>query len=358
MSMLRHLKNPKSQIPNPKKDMGFGIWGLGFGVWGFGILFLLPLVALADDAGTTFELVQTIQLKGKAGKLDHLALDAKRERLFLANTSNGTLDVVDLKDGKLHKQVTGQTGIQGVAYAADLDKVFVGLGSGGLCNVFDGEAYKPLKTIKFTDDADNVRYDPASHLVFVAHAEKALGVIDAKSYAVKTDLNLPGAAEGFQIAPGKPRLFMVLPMPSQVSVIDVEKLEIIENYPLKLAGNGHPLALDEANKRVFIGCRTEPKVVVMDSETGKEIVAIDIPQEVDDLYYDAKRKRLYATCGEGFIAVIKQKDANTYEVVEKAPTAKGAKTAMYDAAAGKLYVAVPRQVGKAGPEIRVYRVKD
>src|SRR5438874_13351626 len=103
------------------------------------------MAGLAPAAEPSLELVQTIVLKGKAGKLDHLALDAKRDRLFLANTNNGTLDVIDLKAGKLLKQVTGQPGIQGVAYAADLDRIFVGLGSGGLCNVFDGGDYPPLK---------------------------------------------------------------------------------------------------------------------------------------------------------------------------------------------------------------------
>ena len=122
----------------------------------------------AHAADPSLELVQTIVLKGKGGKLDHLALDAKRERLFLANTANGTLDIVDLKAGKLLKQVPGQTGIQGIAYASDLDRVFVGLGGGGLCNVFSGGEYKPLKTIKLSGDADNTRYDPATHLTFVS----------------------------------------------------------------------------------------------------------------------------------------------------------------------------------------------
>src|SRR5437868_650165 len=158
------------------------------------VLFALAGIAPAAEP---LELVQTITLKGKAGKLDHLALDAKRDRLFLADTSNGTLDVVDLKAGKLLKQVAGQSGIQGVAYAADLDRVFVGLGTGGYCNVFDGADYKPLKTIKFADDADNVQYDPMRSLTFVAHAEKALGVVDAKTFAVKPDIKLAGAAEGF-----------------------------------------------------------------------------------------------------------------------------------------------------------------
>src|SRR5947209_8294025 len=133
-----------------------------------GVSTLAGFLLAGPAPAASLELVQTIQLKGKAGKLDHLALDAKRDRLFLANTSNGTLDVIDLKAGKLLKQVVGQPGIQGVAYAPDIDRVFVGLGTGGLCNVFDGADYKPLKTIKFFDDADNVRYDPARRLTFVA----------------------------------------------------------------------------------------------------------------------------------------------------------------------------------------------
>jgi hypothetical protein len=304
------------------------------------------------------ELVQTIVLKGKAGKLDHLTLDSKRDRLFLANTVNGTLDVVDLKAGKLLKQVAGQSGIQGVAYAADLDRVFVGLGTGGYCNVFDGSNYRPLKTVKFEDDADNVKYDPVRGVVYVAHAEKALGVVDAKTFAVKADITLPGTAEGLQSSTKDPRRFVALPSPSEVIVVDADKKEVVGNYPVKLAGGGHPIALDEANKRIFVGCRKEPMVVVLDAETGREITGVPIPDGVDDLFYDAKRKRLYASCADGFIAVLRQVDADRYEPAGKLETTKGAKTCYLDQESGRLFLAVPRQPGKPGPEIRVYRVRD
>jgi hypothetical protein len=324
------------------------------------ILVLLFFVgpARTADAGSSLELVQTIVLKGKAGGLDHLALDGKRDRLFLANTVNGTLDVVDLKAGKLLKQVSGQTNIHGVSYAADLDRVFVGLGSGGLCNVFDGADYKPLKTVKFFDDADNVRYDPAGRQVFVAHAEKALGVMDAQTFAVKGDIKLPGSAEGFQIVPGKPRLYLCIPSPSLLVTIDTDKREITGTYPVKMAANGHPVALDVANHRIFLGCRQPPMVVVMDGESGKEITNFAVPQNIDDLYFDSKRKRLYASCGEGFIAVIRQNDADHYDVTEKVPTVRQAKTSYYDPESSRLFLGVPRQSGKEGPEIRVYKVRD
>jgi DNA-binding beta-propeller fold protein YncE len=322
------------------------------------VLSLFALAGLSPAAEpSALDLVQTIVLKGKSGKLDHLALDAKRDRLFLANTTNGTLDVVDLKAGKLLKQIPGQSGIQGVAYAADLDRVFVGLGSGGLCNIFDGADYKPLKTIKFPD-TDNVRYDPARSQVYVAHAEKSLGVVDAKTYAVKADIKLPGAAEGFQVMPNQPRLFLIIPSPSQLVVIDPDKREVIATHPITKATNGHPIAIDDANHRLFVGCRKEPMVVVMDTETGKEIAGIPIPDGVDDMFYDAKRKRLYASCGDGLVAVIRQLDADRYELAERMSTAKQAKTSLYDADSNRLFVAVPRQEGKPGPEIRVYRVRD
>lgn len=314
---------------------------------------VLALAAPAAD----LELVQTIPLKGKPGGLDHLAIDAEGQRLFVANKANNTLDIVDLKAGKLLEQKPNQTAIQGIAYAPDLNRIYVGLGSNGLCNVFDGKTYKILKTIKFKDDADNVRYNPNTHLVYVAHAEKALGVIDAKSLNLKTDIKLPAAAEAFQMEKSRPRLYLVTPSPSQLVVIDTDKNTVMNTHPIKKAANGHPVALDEAKHRVYVGCRKEPMIVVMDTETGQEIGGVPIPDGVDDLFLDAQRKRLYASCGEGFLVVLKQTEAGQLEVLEKIPTAKGAKTCLFAPQLNRLYLAVPRQEGKDGPEVRVYQVK-
>src|SRR5262249_53048102 len=146
---------------------------------------LAALLLAAPAPAAELELVKTLQGKGKAGNLDHLAVDVKGERLFLANKANDTLDVFNLKTGELVTQKAGQTAIQGVAYAPESNLIFVGLGSNGLCNVIDGADYKIKKTVKFKDDADNVRYNPKTNLVYVAHAENALGVIDGKSFVLK-----------------------------------------------------------------------------------------------------------------------------------------------------------------------------
>jgi DNA-binding beta-propeller fold protein YncE len=324
------------------------------------VLILLPFVCLspgsAAAAPPSLERIQTIDLKGKPGKLDHLIVDGKSGRLFQANKVNNTLDVVDLKAGKLVKQITGQAGIQGLAYASDLERLYVGLGTGGYCNVFDGKSYKLLKTIKFMDDADNVRYDPRTHQVYVAHAEKGLGVIDGASLDLKGDISLPGSAESFQLEMGRPRLYMNVP-PSQVVLIDTDKNEVVKSYPLNLAAANYPLALDEANHRLFIGCRKKSMVVVMDSESGTEITAVPIPSDTDDLFYDVSRKRIYVSCGEGYLAVLKQVDPDHYELLEKVPTIKDARTSYFEPETGRLYLAVPRQSGKDGPEIWVYQAR-
>jgi DNA-binding beta-propeller fold protein YncE len=321
-------------------------------------LVVLAVLALSGVAPAgELELVKTIDLKGKPGVLDHVAIDAKRDRLLVANKANNTLDVVDLKAGTLIRQVLNQTAIQGVAYAADLDRVIVGLGTNGLCNVLNGEDYKAMKTIKFADDCDNVIYNPKTQTVYVAHAEKALGVISVKTNSLKTDIKLPSAAEGFDVEMKRPRLYLATPEPCQLVVIDTAKNEVTNVYPVKKSDGAHPLALDEANHRVYLGCRKEPMVVVIDTETGKEVGSAPIPDGVDDLFFDAGRKKLYASCGDGFLAVLKVVDADHIELLEKVPTVKGARTCLQVPETGMLYLAVPRQEGKDGPEIRVYKVK-
>jgi DNA-binding beta-propeller fold protein YncE len=319
-----------------------------------GLLLMLATGSATAEEPTTLKLLQTIQLKGAAGRLDHMAIDSKHGRLFVANLSNNSLDIVDLKAGKLIKQVPDQKKIQGIAYAADLDRIYVGNGIGGECNVFDGTDYSLLKSITLPG-ADNVRYLPSRHLVYVGHAEKALTAIDAQTYEVKAEMKLPGRPEGLQVESKRPRLYMNTVDPTALVVVDTDKNEVLHRYPVKLADRAYPLAVDEANHRLFLGLRKKPSMVVMDSETGEEVTSVSIPEDIDDLFYDAKNKRLYASCGVGALAVVRQRDADHYEPLETIPTVKLARTCFFDPAGERLYLGVPRQEGEEGPTIRVYQ---
>src|SRR5262249_34403126 len=156
---------------------------------------LTPSVTAADPP--PLERVQTIALKGPAGGLDHLAVDTKRGRLFVANTVNGTLDIVDLRAGKLLKQVPGQGRIRGIDSSPEVDRVFVGNGTGGVCNTFDGDTYELVKSVPLGDDADNVRYNPRTRRIYVVHADAELSVIDAGDYTLRSPIALPKGLGAF-----------------------------------------------------------------------------------------------------------------------------------------------------------------
>jgi DNA-binding beta-propeller fold protein YncE len=303
------------------------------------------------------ERIAIISLRGPVGGLDHLSLDAKRGRLFVANTINGSLDVVDLNAGKLLKQVAGQTRIRGVDYSPDLDRIFVGNGTGGVCNVFDGEDYRLLKNLPFGNDADNVRYSPKTRRVYVVHADCELSVFDAENYVVREPIPLVKSLGALKIESSRPRMY-VNAKAGFVMAIDVDKDQVVGRFPVAPAGVNASLAIDEPNRRLFVGCRREPTLVVMDSDGGKTVASLPIPGDVDDLWFDAKRKRIYASCGDGAIAVIGQDDANHYTLVANIPTVKAARTSFFDALGGRLYVAVPRHVERPDqmdPEVWIYQ---
>ena len=185
----------------------------------------------------------------------------------------------------------------------------------------------------------------------------SVSIIDTATDKVVSTMKIGQKPRGIAISPDGKRLYISDQTANALRVIDTDKNEVVGRYPVKQAGNFHPVVIDEPNHRLFVGCRKAPMLVVLDSESGKELAGIPIPGEIDDLYLDSARKRLYACCGEGYLAVIKQQDADRYEVQEKIPTAKGAKTCFFDADSGRLYLAVPRQEGKEGPEIRVYQAR-
>lgn len=319
------------------------------------LLLLLPVTlavsGTAVRAADPLTLTATLASPGVAGKLDHLAVDEKGERLFLANKPNNTLDIFDLKAGKLVKQIADQGKVSGVCYAAELDLIYVGNGA-GTCNAFDGKDYKQVFSAK-APGADNVHYHAGRKAVYVAHGT-SLTELDAKTGEIKGTVKLPGSAHGFSIDEAAGKVFVVLTKPSLIAVVDVAKREVTDKFPLAL-GDGSPIDRDPATNTLFVGCpKGKPAVVAVDAKTGKELYAAEIPAGIDDLHFDAKRNRLYASCSDGNLAVLEKK-ADKFEVTSKLKTPNDSRTCVF--ARGRLFLGVPKQDGAAGPEVRVYEPK-
>jgi hypothetical protein len=299
-------------------------------------------------------LVQTIPLKGAIGNLDHLAVDARGGRLFVANKANNTLDVVDLKAGTLVKQIPNQTKVSGVAYAGDLDRIFVGNG-GGVCNGIDGKEYQTVFSTP-AEKADNVYYYSGNKMVYVAHGD-TVSVLDALTGAIKARIATGGKTEEFRVDKQANKLFINLRGPSVVAVIDLGKNEVVDRFKLTKTETNGPLAYDDKVGLLFVGCGGKaPMILVVDARTGRELASVVIPAGIDNLHHDSKRNRLYASCGDGVVAVVEKK-GDRYESIAKVKTSKKAKTSAYHAGSGRLYVAVPRVEGAEAPQVLVYEAR-
>lgn len=320
--------------------------------WG---IFLSTVAAWAQDKAP-LELAQTIPMEGVQGKIDHLSVDVKGKRLFVATTGNNSVQVIDLTQGKVVHKIEGLPEPQGLAFLPDLNRLAVAHGKDGSCRIFDGDSFKLLKSVDFKEDGDNVRYDAASKRIYVAHESGGLGIVDAEKMEKVGDIKLEGHPEAFQLEKNGKRIFVNVPDAKHIAVVDREKAAVVAKWPLEKLEANYPMALDEANHRIFIGCRKPSKVLVLDTETGKEVAVLTISRDTDDLFYDAPSRRIYLTAGEGFIDTIDQKDADHYKRIWAQTTPPGARTSLYVPDLGTLYVAVPGKDNQKA-EVRAYKPK-
>ncbi len=318
-------------------------------------LALLTISAHAQDA-TPLRLVQTIPLPHVEGRIDHLAVDLQGQRLFVAALGNNTLEILDLKAGIHLHTITGLHEPQGVAFIPESNTIFVTNGKTGMCDMFDGTSFQQRSAVRFSDDADNLRYDAATHTLYVGYSAGALGLIDTASKQHVGDIKLAGHPEAFQLEQAGPRIFVNIPPAHHIAVVDRDKRAVLTTWPLQGAAANFPLALDETNHRLFVGVRTPPMLMIVDTESGKEIARMKSVGDADDLFYDAQHRRIYIAGGEGFLTIVAQEDANHYTPVATIPTASGARTALFVPELRRLYLAVPHR-GAQGAEIRVYEVQ-
>ncbi len=317
----------------------------------------------AGQEPQAFSLETHIPLLNVKGRIDHLSVDVKGERLFVAAVDNHTLEVVDLKSGQRVRTITDLAEPQGVFYDASTNRLFVACGLDGVTKVFDGTTFRVLATVKFPDDADNIRYDPRSKGVIVGFAGAkqlrkreegtgGLGFLD--SDGKKTgDIVIDAHPESFRLEEAGTRLFVNVPEKKEIEVIDAVKRTVLARWPVAAQSN-FPMALDEAHHRLFVGCWVPPRLLVFDTETGKEVAAGEIAGSTDDLFYDSSRGRVYVLTSQGFLEVFQQKDANHYDRIARYPTPPRTQTGLFVPEWGKLFAAVQKQ-GEQSAEIRVYQ---
>jgi DNA-binding beta-propeller fold protein YncE len=305
-------------------------------------------------------LTESIPLPGVKGRFDHFASGGGR--LFISELGNNSIAVINTGGRTLDHTIVDVPDPQGEAFSPEANKIFSASGTGKVY-IFDGKTYALVTTVDFPGGADNLRYDAATKRVYVAYGNErtgAIAMIDAMTNKrLDEEYKLGGQPESFQLENSGPNVYVNLPGQKQIAVIN-RTTKAITKWPLTVEGN-FPMALDEADHRLFVGTHQPPRVAVFDTTSGKMIAALPSVQDTDDLYYDAAFKRIYMPGGEGFIYVFQMNDPDHYSLLAKVPTAIGARTAGHFGVAGKgfdrFYLAVPAH-GNEPAEIRIYTAQD
>ncbi len=305
-------------------------------------------------------LTEAIPLEGVKGRFDHFATSGKL--LFVSALGNNTVEVIGISSRTLEHTITGVPNPQGVVYAPEVNKLYVASNKGKLY-IYDGTSFELISSIDFQGDVDNLRYDPAKKRIYVGFGDDeqaAIGTVDINTNQRLDETYKLGAhPESFQMETAGPHIYVNLPDTKQIAVID-RTTGTIARWPLTIEHN-FPMALDEADHRLFIATHEPARLAVFDTLSGKMIAQLPSVQDADDLYYDAGRKRIYMAGGEGFIYVFQQKTPDQYELLAKIPSALGARTAGYFGKGKKnfdrFFLAVPARADH-GAEIWIYTVQD
>jgi DNA-binding beta-propeller fold protein YncE len=321
---------------------------------------LIVIPARAQDA--PLKLAQTITLPPDAkGQFDHFGVDLKSDRLFATPEGSKSVRVFELKSGKPIHTISGIEKPHAVLYREDLDRIYVTDGEAGDLKIFDGKTYKLLSTVKLLEDADSIGYDPKTKYLYIDNGGgdvhqtySMLSVVDTTAGKKVADIKIDGETlEAMTLESATPRLYVNNKAKNQVDVVDRDKRAIVASWPVTKCKTNVAMALDETNHRLFIACRTA-SMVVLDTQSGKEIIALPITKGVDDAIYDPASKRIYAAC-DGNVDVYQQSSPDEYKLLAQIPTGPMARTARLVPELKRYFIAVP-QHGTDPAKILVFDV--
>ena len=297
-----------------------------------------PAATSAQTASPPLILEAKILLGEVSGRIDHLGIDVKRQRLLVAELGNNSLGVVDLAAGKVLRRIPDFSEPQGVAYAPSSDSVFVANAGDGSVHVLRGEDLAPIGRIELGDDADNVRVDTAPNRVLVGYGKGALAVIDPVSLSKIADIRLKAHPEGFQIDETGTQVFVNVPDAREISVVDLAGGST-QSLPTQGAGANFPMAIDGEAHRILVVFRSPPTLMALSSQDGYVAAKIETCGDADDVFVDRKRGRVYVSCGEGVVDVLEPDEAG-YRRLARVPTVAGARTSLFVPELDRLFVAV------------------
>jgi len=334
----------------------------------FSVVLVLALAWAANllaQQKPPLQLTQTVSVPAGGRKWDHFGVDLKGNRLFVTSEEDPVVEVIDLRTNKHIRSLTDFKRPHNVMVFPERNEILVVDGEASEIKILDYESYKLIGHVELSIDADPVAYDPTTKYLYVvnggreAHTPYCLiSIVDTTSGKKLADMKLDtNRLESMAIEKSGQRLFVNMTGANEIGVVDREKREVVQTWPLTAGKENVPMQFDEATHRLFVVTRKPSKLIVVNSDTGKEVSSLAVADYCDDLTYDSAHHRLLIPCGggEGAITVVEQRGADDYRIIANVPTKPGAKTGRLVPELNKYYLGVPTK-DKQEAQILVYDV--
>jgi hypothetical protein len=315
----------------------------------------------AIQAAAPITLRTRIPLPGVYGRMDHYGWDSKRGHLLVAALGNDTLEIVG--DWRRRHTIAGLEHPQAVLYIPGVDRIVASSQSGKL-RFYDAGTYALVETLDFGDGAntDNMRYDAKSKLLYVGYgsgSRGAIATVDPATMKRGAEYKVGSHPESFQLETKGSRLFVNLPDQSSIGVVDLGS-GAVSRWKIPGHTNVHAMALDETDQRIFTAALQPGRFSVIDARSGAVVATLPCVLGVDDLWFDAERRRIYAP-GSGAIDVFEEVDPDHYVAIAHVIVDAGAgstslhlKSRTQDA----LYMSLPNLLPQGGSEVLLFYVND
>ena len=297
-----------------------------------------------------------ISLGEVRGRIDHLAVDLARGRIYVAEFGNDSVAVADYRARQVIQRLMPLSRPQGVAYLAASDILVVAAGGDGTVHLFHGADLTIAGVLDHTADADNVRIAPTSGEAVVGYGDGALSVLDGGSGKRVSDIPLPGHPESFQFEENGSRVFVNIPDVAQIAVVDRMTHKQVARWGLANAAGNFAMAFDERQQWLWVVYRQPARVAVFNSRDGTLIADLPACNDADDVFVNEKRQQVYISCGEGVVQVLAWHGGVIREIGRVA-TATGARTALFVPELDELIVAAPAQ-GREPAALWLFRPRE
>lgn len=320
-------------------------------------LVLFATVSVAAMAGSSVKplvLLGRTSFPGYNGDVDHLFADLQENKLFVAAEDHGTVEVFNLKTGRLLRTLTTFKTPHAFFLVPGTHRIIVTDDSGP--RIIDDRTYQVLGYLRLhpSAGADSEYYDPSTRRLFIVsggsdvHMKHCwLSEIDPWTGRVLREHEFnSNHVEALRAEQHGGRIFINVADRNEVDVLSKKTLRVLARWRISGAKTNLAMSLDDAHHRLFITTRNPTRLFVLDTIDGRTVATVAVPAINDGTDFDAARERLYVPGAVGQVGVVQEIDPNDYRVIAVVPSAKGAKSSTYVAQLNELILGVSPQYSK------------